>query len=214
MAPIAWAHNEQARFERHALEDRPLAQACETGRQVEARPIGAAAGAALRFLTAAIGARAVVEVGTGCGSSGIWLLRGMAPDAILTTVDLNPEYQEYARAAFDRAGFSGHRARLICGRAMEVLPRLTDGAYDLVLVDADPPGYPRYLEESLRLLRPGGIAVFNNALAVSSAPDEPLRAPDPAETAVREVAQRLREDDGLIPLLLPVGDGLLAAIRP
>ena len=155
----------------------------------------------------------MVEIGTGCGSSGIWLLRGMTPDGILTTVDTNAAYQDYARSAFARAGFGAGRARLIRGAALDVLPRLTDGGYDLVFVDADTESYPLYLEEALRLLRPGGMVVFNGAMVGSSEPDGPLRMPDPRETAVRGVISRMRDEDGFIPLLMPVGEGLLAAIR-
>ncbi|MET9780167.1 O-methyltransferase [Nocardiopsis alba] len=196
------------------MGDGPLADAYDAGVRSAAPPVDAATGAALRFLTAAIGARSVVEVGTGCGTSGIWLLQGMAPDGILTTVDVNAAYQDYARSAFGRAGFGAGRARLIRGVALEVLPRLTDGGYDMVSIDADPVSYPSYLEEALRLLRPGGVVVFNNMLVTSGEPDGPLRVPDPAEIAIREVMRRMREDEDFIPLLVPVGEGLLAAIRP
>ncbi|WP_067603523.1 O-methyltransferase [Nocardiopsis listeri] len=196
------------------MGDGPLADAYDTGLRSAAPPVDAATGAALRFLTAAIGARSVVELGTGCGTSGIWLLRGMAPDGILTTVDVNAAYQDYARAAFARAGFGAGRARLIRGAALEVLPRLTDGGYDMVSVDADQASYPTYLDEALRLLRPGGVVVFNNVMVTSNEPDGPLRVPDQAEVAVREVMRRMREDEEFIPLLIPVGEGLLAAIRP
>nr|WP_221308746.1 O-methyltransferase [Nocardiopsis mwathae] len=189
-----------------------MSSAREAGSRTDARPISAAGGACLRFLATAIGARAVVEVGTGCGSSGIWLLRGMRPDAILTTVDVDPEYQEMARAAFRRAGFPANRARLIQGRAMDVLPRLTDGAYDMVFVDAAKEEYPRFLTEALRLLRVGGIVVFNNGLEAAPVPDGPLSVPG-AQRSVREVGRLIREDESLVPLLLPVGEGLLAAIR-
>ncbi len=62
-------------------------------------------GAALRFMAAAIGARSVVEIGTGCGTSGIWLLRGMRDGAVLTSVDVEPDNQRLARSAFVAAGF-------------------------------------------------------------------------------------------------------------
>ena len=122
------------------------------------------AGALLRFLAAAIGARTVVEIGTGCGSSGIWLLRGMRPDAVLTSVDVEPEHQRMARKAFAEAGFAANQYRLILGRALDVLPRLSDGAYDLVFCDADSREYPDYLEAALRLLRVGGIVAFDDVV--------------------------------------------------
>nr|WP_046471071.1 O-methyltransferase [Allosalinactinospora lopnorensis] len=190
-----------------------MTSARQAGQQAEIGHISAASGAALRFLTAAIGARSVVEIGTGCGSSGIWLLRGMRPDGILTSVDVEPEYQESARDAYRRAGFPANRTRLIQGCALEVLPRLTDSAYDLVFLDAMKTEYPRFLTESLRLLRPGGVVVFNNALAATPLTDGPLSASDADTAAIREVGRLIREDESLIPLLLPVGEGLLAAIR-
>lgn len=174
-------------------------------------PVGPAGGATLRFLAAAIGARAVVEIGTGCGVSGIWLLRGMPPDGVLTSVDLEPEHQRLARQAYGEAGFAANRYRLIGGRALDVLPRLTDGGYDLVYCDADKQEYPEYLSAALRLLRPGGIVAFDNALWHGRVAD--LAYQDEDTIAIREVSEQLRSSEQLIPLLLPVGDGLLAGVK-
>jgi predicted O-methyltransferase YrrM len=167
-------------------------------------PVAPSAGAALRFLAAAIAARAVVEIGTGCGSSGIWLLRGMRPGGVITSVDTEPEYHRLARKAFTQAGFATNQARLILGRALDVLPRLSDGGYDLVFCDADQASYPDYLTAALRLLRPGGIAVFNDVL---------LPGTGPATDGARELADLVSEDERLVPLLLPVAGGILAAIK-
>jgi predicted O-methyltransferase YrrM len=174
-------------------------------------PVGPGVGAALRFLAAAIGARAVVEIGTGCGTSGIWLLRGIRPDGVLTSVDVEPEHQRLARKVFVEAGFAANRYRLISGRALDVLPRLTDGGYDMVFCDAAKQEYLDYLAEGLRLLRPGGIVAFDNALWHGKVADPAQRDPDTA--AMREVGLQVRADERLIPMLLPVGDGLLAAIK-
>jgi predicted O-methyltransferase YrrM len=153
----------------------------------------------------------VVEIGTGCGVSGIWLLRGMLPDGVLTSVDVEPEHQRLARQAFADAGFRTNRYRLIGGRALDVLPRLTDGGYDMVCCDADKQEYPEYLSAALRLLRPGGIVTFDNALWHDQVPDPAYQDED--TTAIREVCDRLRTDEQVVPLLLPVGDGLLAAVK-
>jgi predicted O-methyltransferase YrrM len=162
-------------------------------------------------LAAAIGARAVVEIGTGCGTSGIYLLRGMRAGSVLTTVDVEAEHQRLARAGFIAAGFPTSRYRLIGGRALEVLPRLADAAYDLVFCDADRQEIGEYLEAALRLLRPGGI-VLVNAVLPGSTPTE--RAPTDAEaTAAAELREQVRADDRLVPLLLPIGNGLLAAAK-
>src|SRR6202042_660231 len=141
----------------------------------------------------------------------IWLLRGMRSDAVLTSVDVEPEHQRLARKAFTEAGFPSNRYRLISGKALDVLPRLTDGAYDLVFCDADKQEYADYLVESLRLLRPGGVVAFDNALAGGRVAD-PSRD-DPRTIAIRDLAEQVRQDDRLVPVLLPVGDGLLAAVK-
>jgi predicted O-methyltransferase YrrM len=207
-------------------EDEPLlaarANAAELG---GTEPVLPAVGAVLRFLACAVGAKTTVEIGTGCGSSGIWLLRGMRPGSTLTSVDTEPEYQRMARKAFAQAGFAQNQCRLILGRALDVLPRLSDGAYDMVFCDADGRDYPDYLTAALRLLRPGGVVAFNNALlagtdlrgedgldedglGVAEDFDDDDLADDGAD-----LATLVRSDDRLVPVLLPLGQGLLAAIK-
>ena len=93
--------------------------------------------------------------------------------------------------------------------ALEVLPRLTDGHYDIVFADGDKQEYPEYLTEALRLLRPGGVVVFDNALWHDRVADPAQRDPD--TTAIRELARTVIEHEQLVPVLLPVGDGLLLA---
>jgi predicted O-methyltransferase YrrM len=162
-------------------------------------------------IAAALSARAVVEIGTGTGVSGVHLLRGMPADGVLTTIDIEVENQRAAREAFTEAGVRANRVRLIPGRALDVLPRLTDGAYDLVLLDTDPVEYLDYLERALRLLRPGGILAVDNALWRDRVADPAQR--DPATTAVRELGKAIRNHDDLQPALLPSGDGLLLAVK-
>lgn len=195
--------------ESYLAEDDVLHAARQRADDVGVVPIGAAGGAALRLLATALGARAVAEVGTGTGVSGVWLLRGMRPDGVLTTVDVEIEHQRLARLTFAEAGFAPNRTRVITGRALDVLPRLVDGGYDLVFCDGDKTEYPEYLAEALRLLRPGGVVAFDNALWHGRVAD-PSRH-DPETTAIREVGRLVRDDPGLVPALLPVGDGLLCA---
>jgi predicted O-methyltransferase YrrM len=192
-------------------EDEALATARSRGEQMGAPPLAPVSGAALCFLAAAMAARHVVEIGTGAGVSGIWLLRGMAPDGVLTSIDVEAEHQRLARRSYTEAGIPANRVRLINGRALDVLPRLTDGAYDLVLCDAEKTEYADYLAEALRLLRPGGVVVFDNALWHDRVADPSVR--DAATTVVRELGATVRDDERLVPVLLPVGDGLLAAVK-
>jgi predicted O-methyltransferase YrrM len=198
--------------EGYLAEDEPLLMARRNAADVGgAPPVSPASGAALRFIAAALNARSVVEIGTGCGTSGIWLLRGMRGDGVLTSVDVDPEHQRLARKAFTEAGFAANRYRLIGGKAEDVLPRLTDGGYDLVFCDADKHDYPSYLTAALRLLRPGGVVAFDNALWGGRVATPSCT--DPETSAIREVVEAVRQDDRLVPLLLPLGDGLLTAVK-
>lgn len=169
--------------------------------------LGASVGATLCFLAASLRARAVVEIGTGTGVSGLYLLRGMAPEGVLTSIDLEPEYHRTARKTFAEAGFPPGRTRLIMGRALEVLPRLTSGGYDLVFVDGVREEYPSYYEHGVHLLRPGGVIAFHGVLPPRV---DPARR-DPGALAARDLARALRDDERLVPALLPVGGGLLVA---
>ena len=172
-------------------------------------PIGSGGGAALRFLASVLDARAVVEIGTGTGVSGLWLLRGMRSDGVLTTVDIEAEHQRLAKETFSDAGIPPNRARTIAGAGLDVLPRLTDGHYDLVFCDGDKREYAAYLAEALRLLRPGGVVAFDNALWHDRVADPAQR--DEETIAIRELGRTVAENESLVPVLLPVGDGLLVA---
>ena len=192
-------------------EDEVIAAARARGRELGCTPIGSAGGATLRLLATAIGARSVVEIGTGAGVSGLWLLQGMRADGVLTTVDTEPEHQRAAKQAFGEAGIATTRFRLINGAAGEVLPRLTDAGYDLVFIDADKTGYGQYHEQAVRLLRPGGLVAFDNMLWHNRTADPAVRDAD--TIAIRDVAKAVRDDERLVPVLLPVGDGLLVAAK-
>jgi predicted O-methyltransferase YrrM len=202
--PATWTYAET-----FVAEDELLAAARGRAEEVGAVSIGSGGGAALRFLASVIEARAVVEIGTGAGVSGLWLLRGMRSDGILTTIDIEAEHQRLARETFNDAGVPPQRARTIAGPALDVLPRLTDGHYDLVFCDADKAEYAAYLKEALRLLRPGGIVAFDNALWHDRVADPSQR--DEETTVVRELGKEVAANDALVPVLLPVGDGLLVA---
>jgi len=204
LKPASWTYAEE-----YVAEDEILAKARAHAEEVGATAIGSGAGAALCLLASVIEARAVVEIGTGCGVSGLWLFRGMRPDGILTTVDTEAEHQRLAKQAFAEAGIASQRVRTIPGPALDVVPRLTDGHYDLVFCDADKQEYPAYLEEALRLLRPGGVVAFDNALWHDRVADPAQR--DPETVAIRELGNTVRDHPSLLPALLPMGDGLLVA---
>ncbi|WP_367649109.1 O-methyltransferase [Aeromicrobium stalagmiti] len=195
--------------EDHLSEDDHLVAARRRADEVGVVPVGAGSGAVLSFLASAVQAKAVAEIGTGTGVSGLWLLRGMQPDGVLTSVDLEAEHQRLARETFTEAGFAPQRFRLIAGSGLDVMPRLTDAGYDLVFLDGDKVEYGEYLDQALRLVRPGGLIAFDNALWHDRVADPAQR--DPETTAIREVIQRVAADDRLRSMLVPLGDGLLVA---
>lgn len=204
LKPASWQFSEA-----HVAEDDVLANARARAEEIGVVPISPGGGAALRLLAAATEAQTVVEIGTGTGVSGTWLLRGMRPDGVLTSVDIEAEHQRLARTTFTEAGVPPQRARLIPGAALDVLPRLTDGHYDIVFCDGDKQEYPDYLREALRLLRPGGLVAFDNALWHDKVADASQR--DESTVAVRSLVNQVAEDETLLSALLPVGDGLLVA---
>ncbi|WP_306986544.1 O-methyltransferase [Streptomyces canus] len=195
----------------YVAEDETLRWARDRARDAGLRSVSPGTGAALRLLAASVDAKAVAEIGTGTGVSGIHLLHGMRPDGVLTTVDPEPEHQQFARQAFRACGFASNRARFIPGRALDVLPRLADAGYDLVFCDGDRQEVMDYLAESLRLLRPGGLVVFEGVFANGRTMDS---GPQPTEVLrLRELLRTVRESQDLMPSLLPVGDGLLCAVK-
>lgn len=202
----SWVYSEE-----YLPEDDVLLRARERASQLGCVPVQPGSGAVLSVLAASAQARAVVEIGTGTGVGSLYLLRGMPADGVLTTIDVEVEHQRAAKEAFAEAGLRPTRTRVISGRALDVLPRLTDGAYDLVFIDADKESSAAYVEQALRLLRPGGVLALDNALWHDRVPDPARR--DEVTTLIREVGRALRADDRVLPALLPTGDGLLLGVR-
>lgn len=192
-------------------EDEVLTGARERATELGCVPIGPAGGATLRLLAAATGARNIVEVGTGAGVSGLYLMGGMTEGGQFISIDIEGEHQRAAKEAFTEAGIPTARYRLITGSAPDVLPRMRDETYDLVFVDADKTAYGVYFEQALRMLRPGGVMAFDNALWHDRVADPTQRDPD--TTTLRDLGKTVRTDTRLIPAMLPVGDGLLVAVK-
>lgn len=192
-------------------EDEVIEAARARAEELGCNPVGQGAGAVLTMVAGLLAAKSVVEVGTGTGVSGLYLLRGMRPDGILTSVDVEAENHRVAKSAFAQAGITASRARLITGRPLEVLPRLTDAGYDIVFIDGEKSDYPAYLEQAVRLLRIGGALVIDDALWHDKVADPAQR--DPLTVSLREMVNAVRADERLQPTMLPVSDGVLVAVR-
>jgi predicted O-methyltransferase YrrM len=125
--------------------------------------VSAQQGKFLSLLAAAVQARRILEIGTLGGFSTIWLARGAGPDGRVTTLEYEPKHAEVARANIDRAGV-GDRVEVIVGAALETLPSVTGGPFDLVFIDADKENNAGYLEWAVKLTRPGSVIVVDNVI--------------------------------------------------
>ncbi|MFT4296252.1 MAG: O-methyltransferase [Micropruina sp.] len=202
----SWAFSES-----FVPDDDTMRLARAASRQLALTPASQGVTSALTFLARLVRARAVVEIGTGAGVSGLALIRGMEPDGILTSIDLETEHQVAARQIFAAEGVPTRRVRLIAGSALNVLPKLSDGAYDLVVVDGDPLEFVEYVDQSQRLLRSGGVLVLHHALWKGQVADQANE--DDETMIIREALQAVQEMDDFTATLLPIGDGLLVAVK-
>ncbi|WP_316669851.1 class I SAM-dependent methyltransferase [uncultured Propionibacterium sp.] len=167
--------------------------------------------ATLTVLAEAVDARAVVEIGTSTGASGLAFFAGMNEHGILTSIDAQTQWQVQARRAFADEGIPTRRFRLIPGSPLDVLNNLRDGAYDIVFINGDKLEYAEYLAQAQRLLRPGGLAVLNDVLWRNKVAD-PANEEDEA-LIIRETLAAAIEDETLTNAMLPVGEGLLVAVK-
>ena len=188
------------------VEPDSIARAREAALELGADPISAAVGVQCATIAAVGRALNIVEIGTGGGISGLWLLRG-APQATLTTIDVEPEHLAAARQAFAQAKVPPARARFITGRAAEVLPRMNEASYDIVLVDAEPEGVIEYVEHGLRLVRPGGTVLIPRVLAGGAVADPVKR--DDVTTAYRSLIQEVAQSPAVLGALNTAREGLL-----
>jgi predicted O-methyltransferase YrrM len=191
-------------------EPEVIARARARAEEMGIESITPSVGATLAVLVASMNAKAIVEVGTGAGVSGLWLQSGNST-SVLATIDPEIQHQDLAKLAFDQAGIASTRLRMINGRSSEVLVNLADEAYDLVLLDGDIDSLLSQVKESLRLLRPGGVLVIPHALWRDRVPDQVLR--DEITEEFRTVLQFINNNELFIATLSTMGDGLLMASK-
>ncbi|MFM2175267.1 MAG: hypothetical protein RLZZ527_343 [Actinomycetota bacterium] len=170
-----------------------------------------AVGALLRYLTHLIGATSIVEVGTGAGVSGLWILPVMSEKGLFTSIDDEIENAKLARQAFDEAGISSARFRLITGNSSEIVGKLADSLYDIFILRKSRDIFEN-VENAHRALRPGGVLVIDRALMGGKVADPTQR--DEESVSYRDVIKVIREArEEWLPMLLPVGDGVLVATK-
>lgn len=191
-------------------EDDAVAAAREAAHQFGIDAVSPAVGAALALAAATGPAASIIEIGTGTGVSGLRLLQG-APDAVLTTIDEDLDLHQVARTMFQAAGHPARRIRLITGSAQEVLPRMNEGAYDLVFIDAGWDAVQAHLDIGVRLAKRGGTVLVAHVLQRGRIADPTLR--DPETAAYRALLTSVRERTDVLAGVSTVGDGLLQVVR-
>ena len=172
--------------------------------------VSPATGAQLAFLAAALNPATIIEIGTGLGVSGLWLMEG-APAASFTSIDSEPDYQQVAKAALIEAGVPSNKVRLISGSASQVLPRMNESSYDLVFLDADPESLLENVEHAIRLAKTGGTILIAHAMWRGRVAD-PAQREEPVPT-LRALLTMLAESSTVTAALSPVGDGLLQLVK-
>lgn len=207
-APTAasWAYAESFRPETEAAT-----AARAAARELGLSEVGQGTASMLQLLARAINARSAVEIGSGAGVSGLALLEGMDNSGILTSIDAEHETQAAARRLFGEVNIATRRFRLIAGQALDVLPKLSDGAYDLVFINGDKLEYVEYVAQALRLLRHGGLMVLNHALWHSLVAEESNE--DDETIVIREALAAVTENEDFLSALTPISDGLLIAVK-
>jgi predicted O-methyltransferase YrrM len=170
------------------------------------------AGAYLRQLAHQIKAQSVVEVGTGSGVGSLWLLEGMLSSGTLTSIDDEMEHTSIAKIALAEAEIEQPRFRLITNSVMDVMTKLTDRAYDLVVFRHNPEDLSFAISEAHRILRSGGVFVIDNFFGGGKVPDPAQR--DSKTIALRDAGKSIKSDtDSWVTSLVPIGDGLLLATK-
>ena len=178
----------------------------ETGPLIE---VPAETGALLATLVRACAARRVLEVGTLFGYSAVWMARALPQDGHVDTLELEESHADAADALLREAGLAG-RVSVHRGPAGETLAGL-EGPYDLAFIDADKVGYPDYIEQAVRLVRPGGLIVCDNVAQGGRVAD--ASNDEPAVVAMRSVHELLAAHPDLDTNVLPIGDGVSVSVR-
>jgi predicted O-methyltransferase YrrM len=170
------------------------------------------AGAFLRYLAFTLKAESVVEVGTGSGVGSLWLFDGMLESGTLTSIDDEMEHTQIAKQAFIEADIAQSRYRLITNTVLDVISKLTDRGYDLVVLRHNPEDLCYVISESHRILRSGGALVIDNYYGGGKVGDATQR--DPKTVALRDAGKIIKNDsEHWVSSLIPVGDGLLVATK-
>jgi predicted O-methyltransferase YrrM len=164
----------------------------------------------MQILLRLMKAREVVEVGTLAGYSAIAMARALPPGGRLRTIEVEKKHADFAERWVAKSDVAGkvvvHR-----GAGMDVLPGFEAGSADAAFLDADKPSYPKYLAECLRIVRPGGLIMVDNAFAFGELFAD--RPSDKEVGAMRAFNEHMAKVEALSSIIVPLGDGLWVGVR-
>lgn len=211
LALDAILHRKQAEYLDSLLPARdPVARSLEADAAAHDVPIvDPEVGRFLQIVALSIGAQRILEIGTATGYSGLHLLRALPGDGELVTIDVDETRQRIARDHWHEAGVA-EKATLVLGPALETLPTI-DGPFDLVFIDAIKTEYQAYLDLALPKLRAGGLVIADNTLQGGKVAKN--KEDDASTVAVLAFNAYVMEHPELLSLILPLGDGLLYAVK-
>ncbi|MBI4574694.1 MAG: O-methyltransferase [Planctomycetes bacterium] len=164
----------------------------------------------MQVLLRLAGAREVVEVGTLFGYSALWMARALPRGGRVRTIEVDEAHAAFARRWLARSDAAA-RVQVLHGAGAEILPGLETDSADAAFLDADKGGYGGYLRECLRIVRPGGLIMADNAFAFGELLDR--RSRDPGVKAIRRFNDLVAAHPGLQGVIVPLGDGLWVAVR-
>lgn len=166
------------------------------------------------LLAQLMGARKALEIGVFTGYSSLCVAMALPPDGTLIACDVSDEWTQVARRYWKEAGV-GHKIELRLAPARDTLDQLLQngaaGTFDFAFIDADKTGYDDYYERTLRLMRPGGLVIFDNMLRNGDVADPAVH--DESTVAIRALNEKLLHDERITLSLLPIADGITLALK-
>lgn len=196
----------------YLAEDPHQTQAREKGIELGVLDTSPGSGAYLRYIASLIAAQSVVEIGTGSGVGTLWLLKGVMSSGVITTIDPEVQHIQIAKQALIDADVAPNRYRLITSEYLDVMRKLADRAYDLVVFRGNPEDIFDVIDEAHRILRVGGILAIDHFYGGGKVPDPAQR--DPKTVALRDAGKFLKSQGEVWSISLnPIGDAVLLATK-
>lgn len=196
----------------HGEPDALIAELERRGQDRDIPIVDRETGRLLSVLVAAMQPKEILEIGTAYGYSTLWMARALGPGGHILTIDPDKERTDIASSFFERAGVAD-RIEIRNQPALDVLPRLPKGRFDVIFIDALKEEYSDYLRLGLPLLRSHGLVLADNVLWAHAA-SKPPSADDPQSTkAIRRFNEELLSYPELLGTIIPIGDGLGIATK-